>query len=112
MKSPIPRPKLVTDAVDSQFKIDSDPYFLLEETPDFYLVAIDIPSLPAQHPKVLTKEGTLSVEGESIRVADGRQIYFQFHSTTKASQTVYKDGVLWLVLPKNIRSEKILGETA
>lgn len=85
---------------------NSSPLFLVEETPKYYLVAIDIPSLPAGEVCIREQKKELFVEGIPCGSFLQKKTYFQFHSESRMCQTVYKDGFLWLVMPKYFVNEK------
>jgi hypothetical protein len=80
--------------------VGNEPLFLVEETPTHYLVAIDIPSLPAEEVRIRGKNKDLFVEGRPISEFLQNKTYMQFHAMTKACRTIYQEGILWLVMPK------------
>lgn len=87
------------------------PLFLIEETPTHYLVAIDIPSLPAEEVRIREQKKELFVEGIPYSSFLQKKTYFQFHSKSRSCRTLYKDGVLWLIMPKYYIHEKTEGCT-
>ena len=79
---------------------DEAPLFLVEETSNHYLIAIDIPSLPTREVRIREKKNEIFVEGIPLPSFLKKKTYFQFKSEARTCRTIYKDGVLWLVMPK------------
>jgi len=90
--------------------ISNIPLFLVEETSTHYILAIDIPGLPTENPKIRFKNGILSVVEEQSDVEKLEKLLFQFYSTTQTSRTTLKEGFLWIELPKYFINQ-LRGET-
>ena len=73
--------------------------FSLAESDSHYLVAVDIPTIPAQGTEILTSKGQLTVEGQSENSHE-RQTIFRMMPQGKGIKTVYVNGILYLLLPK------------
>ena len=76
--------------------------FSLEESESHYLVALDIPTIPAEETEILSRKNELVVEGISARdQLRAKQIFFRCRPKGKGIKASYKDGILWLLLPKS-----------
>ncbi len=84
--------------------------FSLEESDSYYLVAVDIPSIPAQGSEIFLSQGQLTVESRS-EDSQERQTIFRMMPQGKGIKTVYMNGILYLLLPKT-KKEMPLGPTA
>jgi hypothetical protein len=73
--------------------------FSLEESDSYYLVAVDIPNIPSLSTEILTSKGELTIEGQSTE-SNEPQTVLRLLPKGKNIKTIYKDGVLWLLLPK------------
>jgi hypothetical protein len=78
--------------------------FSLAELDSHYVVAVDIPTIPLLSPEILTSKGELTLEGESTESHEPQTV-LRLLPKGKNIKTVYKNGVLWLLLPKfNVKS--------
>ncbi len=73
--------------------------FSLAESELDYVVAVDIPTIPAWATEISSCNGELTVEGES-QDSHERQTIFRMFSQGKGIKAAYMKGVLYLVLPK------------
>jgi len=73
--------------------------FSLAESETYYLVAVDIPTIPTLHTEISTTQGELTVEGQS-ETSNERQTIFRMFPQGKSIKTAYMDGILYLLLPK------------
>ncbi len=73
--------------------------FSLAESDSHYLVAVDIPTIPALETEILASNGQLTVEGQSENSLE-RQTIFRMMPQGKGIKTVYMNGILYLLLPK------------
>lgn len=76
------------------------PLFSIEEVDSHYLLAVDVPSIPAADTEIYSKRNVLIVEGESLEDQSMKQIFFQCRAQGKGIKAQYQNGVLWLLLPK------------
>ncbi len=73
--------------------------FSLDESTSHYLVAVDIPTIPAAATQILsTKEG-LVIESLA-NDQHTKQTIFRWQPKGKGIKATYENGVLWLLLPK------------
>lgn len=71
------------------------PLFSLEESDSYYMVALDLPSLPSEA-EIFTDKRELVVEGKE------NQLFFRCRPQGQAIRASYQDGRLWLLLPKMV----------
>lgn len=73
--------------------------FSLAELDSHYVVAVDLPTIQALSPEIFTSKSELTIEGQSIESHEP-QTLLRLIPRGKNIKTIYKDGVLWLLLPK------------
>ena len=73
--------------------------FSLVELDSYYMLAIDLPTIPTLATEIITTKNQMTVEGKSEN-SEENQTIFRFLPKGKDIKTIYKDGVLWLLLPK------------
>lgn len=73
--------------------------FSLVELDSHYIVAIDLPTIPSLSPEVFTSKGELTIEGQSIETHESQTV-LRLLPKGKNIKTIYKDGIIWLLLPK------------
>jgi HSP20 family molecular chaperone IbpA len=74
--------------------------FSLAEVNSHYIVAVDLPTIPSPATRILSTKNQLTVESRS-NDSDQVQTIFRLLPKGKGIKTIYKDGVLWLFLPKS-----------
>lgn len=81
------------------FEQEGEAMFSVDEAESHYLISLDIPTIPSLAVQVLRTKDALLVEG---MFADSGQMQtvFQCRPQGKGIQASYKNGVLWLMLPK------------
>jgi hypothetical protein len=73
--------------------------FSLCESESHYLVALDIPTIPSVHTEIAVCKGQLRVESQSEKTHE-KQTIFKMRPNGSGIETVYMDGILYLLLPK------------
>ncbi len=93
--------------VSSEYVTQFDPaMFSLEETESYYILALDIPTIPAVDTQVFTSKFKINVDCRSEN-PQGRQTLFRMFSRNEEIRSLYINGVLYLFLPKNKKSQPI-----
>jgi hypothetical protein len=77
----------------------STPMFSLNEQDSYYVVSIDLPTLPSNHTQIRATSELLAIEAPPQDSLDTKT-YFRMLKKGEGIKTVYQDGVLWLLLPK------------
>ncbi|MGE0633896.1 MAG: hypothetical protein AB7O96_15885 [Pseudobdellovibrionaceae bacterium] len=73
--------------------------FSLVEFDSHYMVAVDLPTIPMSQPEILKTKNQLTVESHSDN-PEKDQTILRLLQKGSGIKSIYKDGVLWLVLPK------------
>lgn len=83
------------------------PLFSLIESDSHYMVAVDLPSLPSHDNEVYVTKDELFVAGTVDGQIDQQKI-FSCIPHGKGISATYKDGILWLSLPKAPKTKPAL----
>lgn len=75
------------------------PVFSLTESDAYYLAVVDIPKIPTSNAETLTVKNQLILEISSGTLRNKKTI-FKLLPLSQEIKTTYKDGMLWLLLPK------------
>lgn len=73
---------------------------IVVESDSHYLLAVDVPTLPLLQTEILRTENELVIEG-SLLGSVNKQTFLHMYAANNGINTIYKDGILWLLLPKN-----------
>lgn len=73
--------------------------FSLSESEHHYWIAVDIPTLPTCETEILRTRDELIVEG-LMRGSEEKQTVFRCLPNGRGLKAAYKEGVLWILLPK------------
>tara|TARA_B110001454_G_C12723220_1_gene435919 strand:+ start:4844 stop:5257 length:414 start_codon:yes stop_codon:yes gene_type:complete len=73
--------------------------FSLAEIDTHYLVAVDIPSIPAIATQIVTTKKQLLIESQKDN-SGTKEVIFRAVPRGKGIKTIYLNGVLYLLLPK------------
>ena len=74
--------------------------FSLTESDSYYIMAVDIPSIQSQGTEIITRKNQLCLETKT-GPSSAKQTLFKLNSNGRGIKSVYKNGIMWLLLPKN-----------
>jgi len=73
--------------------------FSIIEHQGYYLLAVDLPSLHVSHPRIFRFRNSLRVE-QDVANPEVHESIFRMLLKDAKFRSIYKNGVLWVLLPK------------